>query len=135
MNVRRYGLRAALLLAAATGGALAQDNRGQAQDRQDPIVLAKSGGFVIGGKVLENPKDPGQHLSCDHGYVEYFLPATPRKTSLVMWHNSSTQVWQNRWDGGEGFKDMALMRDSKAARIFPLRIWTTRRWLRYSTSS
>ena len=27
-----------------------------------------------------------------------------------MWHSSSTQVWQNRWDGGEGYKDMFLRR-------------------------
>ena len=101
MNLRRYGLPAALLLAAATSGALAQNSQGQAQDRQNPIMLAKSGGFVIGGKVLENPKNASQHLSCDHGYVEYFLPANARKTSLVMWHSSSTQVWQNRWDGGD----------------------------------
>ena len=66
MNLRQYGLLAALLLA-VTGGALAQDNRGQ--DRQTPIMLAKSGGFVIGGKVIENPKNANQHLSCDHGYV------------------------------------------------------------------
>src|SRR6266567_4251187 len=100
MSSRKYGLPLALLLVAATGGALAQNNLGQAQDRQNPIVLAKSGGFVIGGKVLDDPKNPNQHLSCDHGYIEYFLPANPRKTSLVMWHSSSTQVWQNRWDGG-----------------------------------
>jgi hypothetical protein len=118
MNLRKYGLPAALLLVAATGSsALAQDNRGQAQDRQDPIVLAKSGGFVIGGKVLENPKNANQHLSCDHGYVEYFLPTNPRKTGLVMWHSSSTQVWQNRWDGGEGFKDMFLRRN------YPVYLW------------
>jgi hypothetical protein len=49
--------------------------------------------------------------------VEYFLPATPRKTSLVMWHSSSTQVWQNRWDGGEGFKDMFLRRN------YPVYLW------------
>src|SRR6266567_2500589 len=117
MTLRKYGLPAALLLVAATGDTLAQNNLGQAQDRKNPIVLAKSGGFVIGGKVLEDPKNSNQHLSCDHGYVEYFLPANPRKTSLVMWHSSSTQVWQNRWDGGEGFKDMFLRRN------YPAYLW------------
>src|SRR3954469_22274976 len=112
MNSRHYALLAALLLVVAAG----EDSRGQTQDRQAPIVLAKSGGFVIGGKVLADPKGPG-HLSCDHGYIEYFLPANPRSTSLVMWHSSSTQVWQNRWDGGEGFKDMFLRRD------YPVYLW------------
>jgi hypothetical protein len=82
-----------------------------------PIVLEKSGGFVIGGRVIESPTEPGQHQSCDHGYVEYFLPANARSTSLVMWHSSSTQVWQNRWDGGEGFKDMFLRRG------YPVYLW------------
>jgi hypothetical protein len=117
MKLGQYGLPAALLLVAATGDALAQNNLGQAQDRQSPIVLAKSGGFVIGGKVLEDPKNSNQHLSCDHGYIEYFVPENPRKTSLVMWHSSSTQVWQNRWDGAEGFKDMFLRRN------YPVYLW------------
>jgi hypothetical protein len=80
-------------------------------------VLAQSGGFVIGGKTVVNPQDVAEHLSCDHGYVEYFLPANPRRTSLVMWHSSSAQVWQNRWDGGEGYKDMFLRRD------YPVYLW------------
>ena len=117
MNSRRYRLLPVLLLVAATGSASAQNNQGQAQDRHAPIMLAKSGGFVIGGKVLQDPKNTDRHLSCDHGYVEYFLPASPRNTSLVMWHSSSTQVWQNRWDGGEGFKDMFLRRD------YPVYLW------------
>ncbi len=80
-------------------------------------MLEKSGGFIVGGKTLENPADPARHFTCDHGYVEYFLPANPRKTSLVMWHSSHTQVWQNRWDGGEGFKDMFLRRN------YPVYLW------------
>lgn len=34
-----------------------------------------------------------------------------------MWHSCSTQVWQNRWDGGEGYKDMFLRRD------YPVYLW------------
>ena len=82
-----------------------------------PILLDRSGGFAIGGATLTNPNNTQQTLSCDHGYVEYFLPWTPRRTSLVMWHSSSTQVFQNRWDGGEGFKDMFLRRD------YPVYLW------------
>ncbi|MDR4306352.1 alpha/beta fold hydrolase [Chelatococcus sambhunathii] len=100
----------ALFLAAAGGGV-------SAGERLEPIKLAKSGGFEIGGKVITNPSNPNQTLSCDHGYVEYFTPWKPRKTSLVMWHSSSSQVWQNRWDGGEGYKDKFLRRD------YPVFIW------------
>ncbi|MEI9852665.1 MAG: alpha/beta fold hydrolase [Sphingomonas sp.] len=116
MKLKELGLPAALLMAVAAGGAWA----GTGPDRdpgRPPIVLAGSGGFVIGGKALQNPANPREHLSCDHGYVEYFLPESPRRTSLVMWHSSSTQVWQNRWDGGEGFKDMFLRRN------YPVYLW------------
>ncbi|RDL32605.1 Uncharacterized protein BP5553_09061 [Venustampulla echinocandica] len=82
-----------------------------------PIMLDRSGGFQIGGSVISSPKGPNQTLSCDHGYMEYFIPWTPRTTSLVMWHSSSTQVWQNRWDGGEGYKDMFLRRN------YPVYLW------------
>ncbi|KAF2280471.1 alpha/beta-hydrolase [Westerdykella ornata] len=82
-----------------------------------PITLSRTGGFNIGGKILPHPVLPNETLSCDHGYLEYFIPWRPRKTSLVMWHSSSTQVWQNRWDGGEGYKDMFLRRN------YPVWLW------------
>lgn len=86
-------------------------------DPQRPIVLAKSGGFNVGGKTIKSPYNPNMTLTCDHGYLEYFIPWRPRKTSIVMWHSSSTQEWQNRWDGGEGYKDMYLRRD------YPVYLW------------
>lgn len=114
--IRQNLVLLALCLGSAAGiGTGAQGAPDLGQD--SPIILQKSGGFVIGGKVLNNPQDPSQHLSCDHGYVEYFLPQNRRKTSLVMWHSSSAQVWQNRWDGGEGFKDMFLRRN------YPVYLW------------
>jgi hypothetical protein len=82
-----------------------------------PIILEKSGGFQIGGKIISNPSRPNSTLSCDHGYMEYFIPWRARSTSLVMWHSSSAQVWQNRWDGGEGYKDMFLRRN------YPVYLW------------
>ena len=87
------------------------------RDWNSPITLDRSGGFQIGGTVITNPVNASQHLSCDHGYVEYFIPWKPRKTSLVMWHSSSAQVFQNRWDGGQGYKDMFLRRD------YPVYLW------------
>jgi hypothetical protein len=84
--------------------------------RKPPIILDRTGGFSVGGKVITDPKT-NQTLSCDHGYMEYFIPRRPRKTSIVMWHSSHTQGWQNRWDGGEGFKDMFLRRN------YPVYLW------------
>jgi hypothetical protein len=106
-------LAAVLLVAAMGSGALAHGSR------KEPIVLEKSGGFIIGGQRLEglNAAFPHRTLSCDHGYLEYFIPMNPRKTSIVLWHSSSAQVWQNRWDGGEGFKDKMLRAD------YPTYIW------------
>ncbi len=109
-----YRPLAALMLVASTGGAALahQDN-----SKPKPIVLEETGGFVIGGKVITSPTNPNRTLSCDHGYVEYFIPDKARETSLVMWHSSSAQVWQNRYDGGEGYKDMWLRRD------YPVYLW------------
>ncbi|KAI1354842.1 hypothetical protein F5Y01DRAFT_328632 [Xylaria sp. FL0043] len=86
-------------------------------EKRRPIMLDRSGGFNVAGKIIQNPRNPNMTLSCDHGYMEYFIPWKPRKTSLVMWHSSSTQTWQNRFDGGEGFKDMFLRRD------YPVYLW------------
>jgi hypothetical protein len=107
MNRRVSALTAFVLVAATSSGAFAQASPNPPK-ANNPIILDSSGGFVIGGKIQINPNNPNRSLSCDHGYVEYFLPRNPRRTSLVMWHSSSTQVWQNRWDGGEGYKDMML---------------------------
>ena len=112
----RSAIIAASLLAALWAGAATAQTRATRANKP-PIVLSETGGFVIGGKVVANPRDATQHLSCDHGYMEYFLPVKPRRASLVMWHSSSTQVWQNRWDGGEGFKDMFLRRG------YPVYLW------------
>ncbi|KAI2470442.1 hypothetical protein F4781DRAFT_180281 [Annulohypoxylon bovei var. microspora] len=102
----------ALLVPAVAG--MAQDSRGV---RKRPIILNKSGGFVVGGNVIESPIFPNFTLSCDHGYMEYFIPWRPRSTGIVMWHSATTQAWQNRWDGGEGYKDMFLRRR------YPVYLW------------
>ncbi|KUJ10767.1 uncharacterized protein LY89DRAFT_710536 [Mollisia scopiformis] len=89
----------------------------QAKTKDDiaPIVLSRTGGFEIGGKVLVNPANPNQTLSCDHDISSPSPP--PRRTSLLMWHSSSTQVFQNRWDGGPGYKDLFLSRN------YPVYLW------------
>ncbi|KAF2195675.1 hypothetical protein K469DRAFT_616442 [Zopfia rhizophila CBS 207.26] len=97
--------------------ALASSSMAQRDGWKRPIVLDRSGGFPIGGKIIHDPSSTNLTLSCDHGYMEYFIPSRPRKTSLVMWHSSSTQVWQNRWDGGEGYKDLFLRRN------YPVYLW------------
>ena len=112
-NLRSLG---ALLLAALASRVVPAVTQ-ESGPPQRPIILSNSGGFHIGGKVLHDPERPNQTLTCDHGYVEYFKPWQPRKTSLFLWHSSSTQVWQNRWDGGEGFKDKFLRRE------YPVYMW------------
>jgi hypothetical protein len=82
-----------------------------------PIVLESTGAYEVGGKTIANPADPRQTLSCDHGYVEYFQPRAARQVGLLMWHSSSTKVWENRWDGGEGFKSMFLRKR------YPVYLW------------
>jgi hypothetical protein len=79
-----------------------------------PIVLEKQGSFTAGGTVVG---DSAKSLHCDHGYVEYQIPVNARKTSLFLWHSSSTQVWQQRWDGGEGYQSILLRRG------YPVYLW------------
>ncbi|KAH9897154.1 hypothetical protein F4778DRAFT_793719 [Xylariomycetidae sp. FL2044] len=107
---------AALLttLVALTGAMIPPNDR---ENWKTPIILGKSGGFTIGGRILESSFSSDFTLSCDHGYMEYFFPWRQRKTSIVMWHSSSTQTWQNRFDGGEGYKDMFLRRN------YPVFLW------------
>ena len=90
------------------GGAMA------AHQRRPPIVLEREGSFTAGGTVIG---DANKSLHCDHGFVEYQVPVHPRKVALFMWHSSSVQVWQNRWDGGEGYQSIFLRRG------FPVYLW------------
>ncbi|RYD96093.1 MAG: hypothetical protein EOP61_18580 [Sphingomonadales bacterium] len=99
-----YRIAMACWLAAfGATGAAAQD-----------IRIARQGAFEAGGTML---REGDKTLSCDHGHVEYQIPARPRATALLMWHSSSTKVWQNRWDGGEGFQSIFLRRG------FPVYLW------------
>ena len=82
---------------------------------QAPIPIAKQGSFAAGGRVLGEGSE--QTLHCDHGFVEYQVPANPRAVSLFLWHSSSVAVWQNRWDGGEGFQSLFLRRG------YPVYLW------------
>lgn len=105
---------AALAIVGLASPALAAGDRGPSKP---PIVLDSTGAFEVGGKVIANPSNPDETLSCDHGYVEYFIPQKRRSVGLIMWHSSSTKVWENRWDGGEGYKSMFLRRG------YPVYLW------------
>jgi hypothetical protein len=104
----------AWLIAGMSNAAFAAGDRAPSKP---PIILESTGAYEVGGKVIANPSDPSQTLSCDHGYVEYFIPANRRKVGLIMWHSSSTKVWENRWDGGEGYKSIFLRKR------YPVYLW------------
>lgn len=105
------------LVAALVGfGAAACTQPGDGTAR-GPIMLESTGAYEVGGKIIAKPGDPSQTLSCDHGYVEYFIPTKRRTVGLILWHSSSTKVWENRWDGGEGFKSIFLRRG------YPVYLW------------
>ena len=111
-------LAIACMAACTTPAAFADGERAFLDARKKPhIVLQSTGAYIAGGKVVSNPADPKQTLSCDHGYVEYFIPAEPRKVGLVLWHSSGTKVFENRWDGGEGYKSMFLRQR------YPVYLW------------
>src|SRR3712207_3052822 len=103
----------ALLIVGLSNPVLAEEDR----KAKPPIVLESTGAYEVGGKIIAKPGDPGQTLSCDHGFVEYFIPAKRRSVGLIMWHSSSTKVWENRWDGGEGYKSIFLRKG------YPVYLW------------
>src|SRR5262245_19724966 len=119
----RRTLAAALLLAGLGQTAFAEEAR-----KKPPIVLESTGAYEVGGRLLAKPGDPNQTLSCDHGYVEYFIPAKRRSVGLILWHSSSTKVWENRWDGGEGYKSIFLRRG------YPVYLWDGPRVVRANWS-
>jgi hypothetical protein len=106
---------AALLTAIAVvaGGFVAA--QAQRSAATAPLAIQKQGSFAVGGTIVGDPNK--QSLSCDHGYVEYQIPVNPRRTNLVMWHSAAATAWLNRWDGGEGYRDIFLRRG------FPVYIW------------
>jgi len=87
-------------------GALAAD---------EPIAIERQGSFQAGGKMIGDAERGTLH--CDHGFVEYQIPVNPRKISLFLWHSSSVHVWQQRWDGGEGYQSILLRRG------YPVYLW------------
>jgi hypothetical protein len=115
VKVRRSFLRQGAPLAAfavalaASSGACSAGEKAKA-----PMMIDRQGSYEIGGKVLGDSKNS---LSCDHGFMEYQIPHNPRATSLVMWHSSSTKVWQTRWDDGEGYQSIFLRRG------YPVYLW------------
>jgi len=112
---RLGGALALSLCLACTGPAAQTAVASGEQAARPPIMIERQGSFHAGGKVLRSPE--GETLSCDHGYVEYQIPVDARRTGLFMWHSSSAHVWQQRWDGGEGFRDIFLRRG------FPVYLW------------
>jgi len=109
-----FALVLTLLLsgAASLAPAIAASGGGKAPA---PIVIERQGSFTAGGTVIGDPAKASLH--CDHGFVEYQIPEHPRKVALFLWHSSSVQVWQNRWDGGEGYQSIFLRRG------FPVYLW------------
>lgn len=86
-----------------------------AAQKRPPIMLDREGSFTVGGRILGDPDTASLH--CDRGFVEYQIPVNARKVGLFLWHSSSTQVWQNRWDGGEGYQSIFLRRG------YPVYMW------------
>ncbi len=80
-----------------------------------PIMIDRMGAFTAGGVVMGDPAKAS--LSCDHGYVEYQIPVKPHAVNLWMWHSSSAQGWQARWDGGEGYQSIWLRKG------YPVYMW------------
>ncbi|MBI2186789.1 MAG: alpha/beta fold hydrolase [Acidobacteria bacterium] len=90
-------VRIAVLLAFATVTVAAQS-----------VTIREQGARPFGGTVVGDPAKGSLH--CDHGYLEWQIPETPRRVPLVMVHASSTKTWDTTFDGREGFRHIFLRR-------------------------
>lgn len=102
------------LFSPAVVGPLSAHGVADSGEARLPIVIERQGSFAAGGKVIG---ERGKTLHCDQGYVGFQIPVRARKISLFMWHSSSAHVWEQRWDGGEGFQSLFLRRG------YPVYIW------------
>jgi hypothetical protein len=75
---------------------------------QSPLVIREQGARPFGGIVVGDATTGSLH--CDHGYVEWQIPESPRRIPLVMVQASSTKTWDTTFDGREGFRHIFLRR-------------------------
>lgn len=105
-DLTSHPLTPACLLLAASAIVLGGCTAPQSIRSTPLLVLENQGSFEAGGRFLGDPAVSS--LACDHGHVEYQIPANARATPLFLWHSSSAAVWQRRWDGGTGFQSLLL---------------------------
>ncbi len=96
-----------LLPHAGVGAALAQKR--DKGEKSEPLVVASQGNRPFGGRVVVDAA-AGTRLSCDHGYVNWQVPLSPRRYPLLMVHASSKKTWETTFHGTEGFRDIFLRR-------------------------
>src|SRR5688572_17021599 len=87
------------------------------------ITLADQGSFFVGGRMVQGKGiyDPakqtgntneGNTFWADQMYVQYQIPANPRKYPLVLVHGGggTGRVWETTPDGREGYQTLFLRR-------------------------
>lgn len=87
------------------------------------ITLAEQGSFFVGGRIVQGKGvyDPskdtgntneGNTFWADQMYVQYQIPANPRKYPLVLVHGGggTGRVWETTPDGREGYQTLFLRR-------------------------
>ena len=72
-------MRFAQTLAAAAAAVMLAGCTARADNDSAALVIERQGAFAVGGKVLG---DSASSLHCDHGVVEYQIPAEARAVSL-----------------------------------------------------
>jgi pimeloyl-ACP methyl ester carboxylesterase len=91
--------------------------------RDRSITLAEQGSFFVGGRILQGSGiyDPakdtgntneGNTFWTDQMYVQYQIPANPRKYPLVLVHGGggTGRVWETTPDGREGYQTLFVRR-------------------------
>ena len=133
-----YCLSAALLLSVATTGATfaASPEVPPGLAKKDPpgvppgqakksIIIERAWARGHSEALdLRFANDPTNFLACDHGYIEWFIPAGAHKRPLVLTHGSGIRGYITTFDGQPGFQSIFLKQNIPVYLVdFP---WTGR---------
>lgn len=121
MDLQRFGRAATAAFAIFLPGFIMTGCAHSPHDKS--IALAQQGSFFVGGRIVQGKGvyDPakdtgntneGNTFWADQMYVQYQIPADPRKYPLVLVHGGggTGRVWETTPDGREGYQTLFLRR-------------------------
>src|SRR5882762_10984746 len=94
----------------AIAGAQVQAQEDALKSLGEPLVIAKQGSFMVGGRRITAPN--GQTYPIDHLYAQFQIPLNARHLPMVMVHGAGQtgKGFESTPDGREGFQSLFVRR-------------------------